>query len=397
MDFGSRQLPTDFGDAPDSYSTTLVTGGARHSATGPTLGTNRDSESDGVPSADANSDDTTGTLDDEDGVTFATDLIPGENGIVAVTASGPGELSFWIDFDQNGTFDDATERFMQSFLTSGSLTIPFAVPASAALGRTYARFRFSTAAVVDPTGWAPDGEVEDYGVTIKRTSEPLRIGVIGDSLSDEYAEQGFGYARNWVELLVDVKGIDFGTTGAWGEPRRDGYEYNWACAGATSTTMLESGQHTSVAQQLQDGAVDYAVLAIGQNDFDPWAAAYVGVYMGTWTERQIDAYVAQVVSNIETALQTLDAAGGKVVLANVIDYGVAPATRQLFPDPSKRELVADVLRRVNRELRKLAQEYEVPLVDGFQATKDLLGTNQQPATTLLIGGATPSPRQPSRT
>jgi hypothetical protein len=40
------------------------------------------------------------------------------------------------------------------------------VPANAVLGDTYARFRFSSVDDLDPKGFAPDGEVEDYKVAI---------------------------------------------------------------------------------------------------------------------------------------------------------------------------------------------------------------------------------------
>jgi len=63
----------DFGDAPSPYPTTLAEDGARHdTSAGPTLGANRDSEADGAHSANADADDTTGTPDDEDGVTIGT-------------------------------------------------------------------------------------------------------------------------------------------------------------------------------------------------------------------------------------------------------------------------------------------------------------------------------------
>jgi hypothetical protein len=42
----------------------------------------------------------------------------------------------------------------------------FPVPASAAPGPTFARFRFSSAGGLSYTGLAPDGEVEDYYVII---------------------------------------------------------------------------------------------------------------------------------------------------------------------------------------------------------------------------------------
>ena len=61
----------DYGDAPAPYPV-LEIAGAKHEATGPTLGSNRDSESDGMPSSNADGDDTDGAPDDEDGITFGT-------------------------------------------------------------------------------------------------------------------------------------------------------------------------------------------------------------------------------------------------------------------------------------------------------------------------------------
>src|SRR6185295_3009446 len=55
----------DFGDAPDSYGTTLAAGGPFHTVVaGFSLGATEDSEADGQPSAGANGDGA-----DEDGVT----------------------------------------------------------------------------------------------------------------------------------------------------------------------------------------------------------------------------------------------------------------------------------------------------------------------------------------
>jgi len=208
--------------------------------------------------------------------------------------------------------------------------------------------------------------------------------VAGDSLSDEYAEASYSYAKNWVESLA--QDVDVGAQGTWGTPRDEGFEYNWAQAGATTDTLLADGQHTGLAQQITAGLIDYAVLAIGQNDFGPWTEAYLGIYSETWTPLQIMAYGNQVITNIETALQTLTATGGKVVLSNIIDYGVAPITRMFLTDPAGRERVTDVIRSINTELVRLAQQYNVPLIDGFQATKDFLGENAAPVDTVAIGG-----------
>lgn len=47
--------------------------------------------------------------DDEDGVVFASPLNPGQPFILEVTASMPGNLDAWIDFNGNGNWDDPDE------------------------------------------------------------------------------------------------------------------------------------------------------------------------------------------------------------------------------------------------------------------------------------------------
>ena len=60
----------EHGDAPDSYGTLLASNGPVHGRGTPHLGATADYEGDGMPSAAADGDDTAGTPDDEDGVTF---------------------------------------------------------------------------------------------------------------------------------------------------------------------------------------------------------------------------------------------------------------------------------------------------------------------------------------
>jgi hypothetical protein len=166
----------DFGDAPDSYGTYLASDGARHQLIvgGPRLGTNVDAEIDSAfPDACACSDDVTGVPDDEDGVTFGSQLAPGEWATVDVTGTANAKLDAWIDFDGNGTFD-ADEKIADSLtLNAGTNTIDFLVPADATTDDTWARFRISSAGGLGPTGDAPDGEVEDYALRFNPTAVKL--------------------------------------------------------------------------------------------------------------------------------------------------------------------------------------------------------------------------------
>ena len=98
----------DFGDAPDpTYPTLLASDGARHViVSGLYLGAGVDGDADGQPDATATGDDNDGN-DDEDGVVFTSSLIPGYTASVDVTASAPGTLNAWMDFNGDGDWADA--------------------------------------------------------------------------------------------------------------------------------------------------------------------------------------------------------------------------------------------------------------------------------------------------
>ena len=160
-------LNRDYGDAPIAFafSTSLAGFGARHIATGPMLGTIRDTEPDVTGSTLSNADNITAT-NDEDGVTVGI-LTPGANATatVFVTSSGAAKLDAWIDFNRDGDWDDTGEKIANSVsVVNGPNTLTFAVPGSASISLNYARFRISTAGGLDTFGEAVDGEVEDYVV-----------------------------------------------------------------------------------------------------------------------------------------------------------------------------------------------------------------------------------------
>src|SRR3954454_21544701 len=80
------------------------------------------------------------------------------------------------------------------------------------------------------------------------------IGVLGDSYSDEYQfyPPHRSAGRNWVEILAATRGLNFGTfsTASRGEPRNQGFAYNWARSEATTDDLIAAGQHTGLAQQV---------------------------------------------------------------------------------------------------------------------------------------------------
>lgn len=133
----------DFGDAPDSFGTTLAADGARHTPNKNLLlgALPGDAEPDGQPSASALRDGV-----DEDGVRFV--------GSFAVV-TGRGAVDAWADTNGNGKFDES-EKFIDAEKLSAGDNY-FAAPDA-----IYYRFRVSAEGGLEATGYGGDGEVEDY-------------------------------------------------------------------------------------------------------------------------------------------------------------------------------------------------------------------------------------------
>src|SRR4051795_2435806 len=100
---------------------------------------------------------------------------------------------------------------------------------------------------------------------------PCTIGVLGDSYSDEYQfyPPDRTTARNWVEILSELRGLDFGpfSTLSRGEPRNQGFAYNWARSDATTDDMIAGGQLAGLTSQVAEGKVKVVLISIGGNDF----------------------------------------------------------------------------------------------------------------------------------
>ena len=170
-------LAAEFGDAPIPYPTTLAEDGARHGATGLQLGALRDVETDGPQSVAADAD------GDEDGVALGTIRVGALAATATVNVQGAaGKLDAWIDFNRDGSWGGPGERiFTSRDVDIGENLLSFNVPSFATQGTTYARFRVSTAGALGVTGFAADGEVEDYQVTIFGPS--AASGVFGEQIA----------------------------------------------------------------------------------------------------------------------------------------------------------------------------------------------------------------------
>lgn len=84
-------------------------------------------------------------------------------------------LCGWIDFNGNGQFEEKEKVTIPPSQLSGRQTLEWTnIPSDITGGVSYARFRISTGdQALQPTGVAPDGEVEDYTIYINATPKAV--------------------------------------------------------------------------------------------------------------------------------------------------------------------------------------------------------------------------------
>jgi len=254
---------TDFGDAPSaeqsgfasSYPVTLSADGAQHRARGPLLGSRRDAEMDGSHSATArgdNEDSVAGfwqslnLAGSKEGVALGL-LRQGVHSIACVSvAEANGELDAWIDFNRDGDWDDDGEQVAHSLpVVEGDNWLALPVPLTASTGKTYARFRLSTAGGLTPRGLAEDGEVEDYEVTILEASPAG-------------SNNNFANARILSSALIRVQG-------------------------STKDAGLETGEALPAGFASATRSVWYRWTARGNGEFKVWvepAEAVIAIWQG---------------------------------------------------------------------------------------------------------------------
>jgi hypothetical protein len=155
----------DWGDAPDPFYPTLsASNGAVHTLVETVYlgGRVADGETDGQPDPTAMGDDNNDS-DDEDGVVHSPGtIVPNTTVHVTVTASTPGFINAWVDFNADGDWTDAGEQvFTDAAVVAGANSLTFTTPAGV-VTPTFARYRFDTTGGLLDIGPAADGEVEDY-------------------------------------------------------------------------------------------------------------------------------------------------------------------------------------------------------------------------------------------
>jgi len=158
----SQDSPTtDFGDAPDSYGSSINNNGARHDVGDGTLFLGEVVLSEPNAYADNGSD-----VDDNDGIQFVTGVEAGKTAIVDITSSADGFVNAWVDADKDGEFDADEQIIISEAVSVGSNIVAYDVPTWSETGSTWSRFRLSSEESLSPIGGVSDGEVEDYQIDI---------------------------------------------------------------------------------------------------------------------------------------------------------------------------------------------------------------------------------------
>jgi lysophospholipase L1-like esterase len=224
-------------------------------------------------------------------------------------------------------------------------------------------------------------------------AQPVRLGIAGDSISNEYFEFAFNYAKSWPQLLVDGRQIDIGPTAAqaghgdWGDLRGWGYQNNYARGGASTDALILEGSPASLADAVLTRGVTYVVICASGNDIAPWNSYfYIDFYEGQWTQRRLDAFADASAGNIREAVQTVRASGAHVVLVNMPDFGSTPQVQNHYTDPAGRTRATAVLHRINNGIRLVARDYQIPLVDLYSLYSAVYGPADQPRELLDVGG-----------
>ena len=181
-------LPLDEGDAPDSYGIAThainqVNGVNGSKVNQPYLGDTRPDMDQNLERTDWKGDDKDGTGDEGIDQILPTDLKGNTNGMIALERTRPGNYTLtvqantggapeaylygWVDFNQNGKFDENERSEKTTITKDGNAVLTFKngpILNDLQLDKLGVRVRVSTYApdIESPTGMSMSGEVEDF-------------------------------------------------------------------------------------------------------------------------------------------------------------------------------------------------------------------------------------------
>ena len=201
----------DFGDAPISYGNPIhvIDPAVRLGATN-------------TPDTAPGDSPTAASDAGDDGVTLPAAFGLGGTATVTVSVTGAGGfLQGFFDWNGDGDFDEAGEQAVINVTdvdADGSIPLSISVPGTAAVGTSFARFRWSTSAGVGIQDPAGDGEVEDYQITIVNAPD---LELAFTPLSEPPIQ---GFATD-IELVLTNAGAVASTGSTVSVPIPNGYQF----------------------------------------------------------------------------------------------------------------------------------------------------------------------------
>ena len=192
------------------------------------------------------------------------------------------------------------------------------------------------------------------------------LGIMGDSASIHTA------AYKWPEELNTNSGLNFGPN----------YAYDHAVGGATSATLLSEGQDTKLAADVKAGNVSLGMILIGNNDYGDAATTLATDYSNGTLGSVLPGFESGIVSNIETATQTVLNAGVQgFLLGSVPDFLIEPsAAPVLTVQDFANQLYASQI-AINSQLMAYADAHHIPFVNFFGLESAVAAAGQ-----LVVGG-----------
>jgi len=185
---------TDYGDAPDSYGTTLFSNGARHAISNIYLGNNITTE---------HSANVYPKTDQDDGIVFLTPLLAGTDSLIQVQVTGSGYLNIWGDWNRDGQFSQHEKLISDKYMTDSTEVFLVNTPLAALNGFTWTRARFTSIPSIVASGGVADGEVEDYRVVVNNLgNSQIQDTPYYLAFEDRWPEQG-DYDMNDVVILQE--------------------------------------------------------------------------------------------------------------------------------------------------------------------------------------------------
>ncbi len=182
---------------------------------------------------------------------------------------------------------------------------------------------------------------------------PARAGIL-DGLGAIGAGNVSSAPTNFPGLMQDLRGLNFGGVGL---------PYAYGYVGADSSSILSPGDQVDQAvTEITAGNITLALIGIGDNDnLDVADEIATGALSGA----ALAAHQAQVAANIATAVNTITAAGGGVVLGGFANIVHSPAAASIKADPVARANVEDALSGGNALVVDFALPQGIPFIDFF--------------------------------